>query len=336
MRNADRAPSPAFTRREILTLGIGAFVVGSIPLAGRGRQELVRRTMPVMGTIAELAVIHRDPRQAHAAVDAALEELQAVERLMTRFSEASDVGRANRLAATRPVPVSPQTAAVLREALAWAEASAGEFDPCIGRAIRLWDVGQRRTPPPEEAVRPLAGRSLYRGLDLETWRGGPVVRFRDPGVEVDLGGIAKGYGVDAAVQALQRRGITQAIVNVGGDLYALGPAADGAPWTIGIRAPEHPERLAASLEVQDAAVATSGDYMQYFQHRGRRYHHLLDPATAEPRVTPVRSVTVTAPTCLAADAAATAVFGMAPERAARLLQARAPGARIVRTIATDA
>ncbi|OGK79756.1 MAG: hypothetical protein A2X52_01790 [Candidatus Rokubacteria bacterium GWC2_70_16] len=336
MRNPDRAPSPAFTRREILTLGIGAFVVGSIPLAGRGRQELVRRTMPVMGTIAELAVIHRDPRQAHAAVDAALEELQAVERLMTRFSEASDVGRANRLAATRPVSVSPQTAAVLREALAWAEASAGEFDPCIGRAIRLWDVGQRRTPPPEEAVRPLAGRSLYRGLDLETWRGSPVVRFRDPGIEVDLGGIAKGHGVDAAVQALRRRGITQAIVNVGGDLFALGGSETGEPWQVGIRSPDDPSRLAGELAVSDGAVATSGDYLQYFSHGGRRYHHLLDPTTAAPRRTAMHSVTVSASTCLAADAAATAVYGMAPERAERLLRARAPGARIVTAIAGEA
>ena len=335
MRNADRAPSPAFTRREILTLGIGAFVVASIPLAGRGRQELARRAMPVMGTIAEVAVVHRDPRQAHAAIDAAMEELQAVERLMTRFSQTSDIGRANRLAATRPVSVSQQTAAVLREALAWAEASAGDFDPCIGRAIRLWDVGQRQIPPPEDAVRPLAGRGLYRGLDLGTWRGSPVVRFRDPGVEVDLGGIAKGYGVDAAVHALQRRGITQAIVNVGGDLYALGESEAGGPWRVGVRSPDDPSRLAGEVAVSDGAVATSGDYLQYFSYGGRRYHHLLDPTTAAPRRTAVHSVTVAASTCLAADAAATAVYGMAPERAERLLRTRAPGARIVSVIAGE-
>ncbi|MBI2527140.1 MAG: FAD:protein FMN transferase [Candidatus Rokubacteria bacterium] len=335
MRNADRGPSPTFTRREVLTLGIGAFVVASIPLAGRGRPELVRRAMPVMGTIAELAVVHRDPRLAHAAMDAAMEELQTVEQLMTRFSEASDVGRANRLAATGPVSVSLRTAAVLREALAWAEASAGDFDPCIGRAIRLWDVGQRRTPPPEDQVRPLAGRSLYRAMELETWRGGPVIRFRDPGVEVDLGGIAKGHGVDAAVQALRRRGITRAIVNVGGDLFALGESESGEPWRVGVRSPDDPSRLAGELAVSDGALATSGDYLQFFSHGGRRYHHLLDPTTAAPRRTAMHSVTVSASTCLAADAAATAVYGMAPERAEGLLRARAPGARIVSTVARE-
>lgn len=336
MRNADRAESPLFSRREVLALGVGAFVVATMPLAARGRRELVRRTLPVMGTVAELAVVHGDLRRAHAAIDAAMEELRRAEELMTRFAETSDVGRANRLAATRAVGVSGATAVVLREALGWAEASEGAFDPCIGRAVRLWDVGHRTAPPPAPAVQRLAGRSFYRALDLDTWRGEPVVRFTDLDVELDLGGIAKGYGVDRAVDALRRSGITQAIVNVGGDLYALGGAEDGGPWRIGIQSPEDPSRLAAALDIRDAAVATSGDYLQFFRHGGRRYHHLLDPTTGAPRRTPVRSVTVTAGACLTADAAATAVFGMAPERAARLLGARAADARIVSTIARDA
>jgi thiamine biosynthesis lipoprotein len=134
------------------------------------------------------------------------------------------------------------------------------------------------------------------------------------------------------VEALRARGVTGAVVNVGGDLYALGTAGDGAPWRIGIRSPEDPERLAGTVEVSDAAVATSGDYLQYFTHGGRRYHHLLDPWTAAPRLTPVHSVTVTAARCVQADAAATAVYGMDGARAARVLAARAPGARIVSMI----
>ena len=336
MRNADRGESPRFSRREILTLGVGAFVVATMPLAARGRRELVRRTLPVMGTIAEFAVVDRDRRHAHAAIDAAMAELRRVDRLMTRFSETSEVGHANRLAATRPVAVSDATASVLREALTWAQASDGAFDPAIGRAVRLWDVGHRTAPPPDGAVRRFAGRSFYRALDLDTRRGEPVVSFTDPDVELDLGGIAKGYGVDRVVAALRRAGISQAIVNVGGDLYALGGAEDGGPWRIGIQSPEDPSRLEAEIDVRDAAVATSGDYLQFFRHGGRRYHHLLDPTTGAPRRTPVRSVTVTAAACLTADAAATAVFGLAPERAARVLAARAAEARIVSTIVGDA
>ena len=332
MQIADPVPSRRVTRRELLTLGIGAFVVASMPLAARGHRALVRRTLPVMGTIAEFAVIHPDRRRAQAAVDAAIEELRRVEWLMTRFSETSDVGRANRFAAARPVPVSAPTVTVLRESLAWAQASDGEFDPCVGRAVRLWDVGHRQSPPPDRAVGRLAGRHLYRALEVDTRRGQPAIWFADPDVEIDLGGIAKGYGVDRAVDALRYHGIRQGVVNVGGDLYALGESERGEPWKIGIRSPENPKALAGEVRVSDGAVATSGDYLQYFLHAGRRYHHLLDPGTAAPRVTEVRSVTIAADTCLAADVAATAVYGMTRERAGDLLRLRAPGARIASII----
>ncbi len=336
MHTPDRPLSRSVTRRDVLTLGVGAFVVATLPLAARRRAQLVRRAMPVMGTVAAFAVVSADPPVAHAAIDAAMDELRDVERRMTRFRESSEVGTANRLAATRPVAVSDATAAVLQAALAWADASDGAFDPCLGRAIELWDVAHRHVPPPAAAVRSLAGRRLHRAVDLDVWRGRHVVRFTDPDVALDLGGIAKGWGVDRAVDALRARGVTRAIVNVGGDLYALGPGEDGAPWRVGIQSPADPARLAGELEVRDAALATSGDYLQYFLHGGRRYHHLLDPVTGAPRATRVHSVTVQADTCLAADGAATAVFGMTPARAATLLRARAAGGRIVNMIATEA
>ena len=329
MSNADPVQWRGFTRRELLTLGVGAFVVGTMPLAARRREALVRRTLPVMGTIAEFAVVHREPRRAHAAIDAAMEALARVESLMTRFSETSEIGRANRFGVERPVAVSRATAAVVGEAIGWAEATDGAFDPAIGRAIRLWDVTHRRVPPPPAEVRPLAGRSLYRAVDLGTRGGLPVLSFGNPDVELDLGGIAKGYGVDRAAEALRRAGVRQAIVNVGGDLYALGGGPDGEPWRIGIRSPDDPSRLAAEIDARDAAVATSGDYLQYFSHNGRRYHHLLDPLTGAPRLTPVHSVTIWADTCLTADAAATAIYGMSPSRAAQVLHAHAPDARLV-------
>src|SRR3970040_134836 len=120
----------------------------------------------------------------------------------------------------------------------------------MGGAVRLWDGGSRTEPPPDDAVRRLAGRGFYRALDLGTRRGEPVVSFTDPDVELDLGGIAKGYGVDRAVEALRRAGVTQALVNVGGDLYALGAAEDGAPWRIGIRSSADPRHLAGEVEVR--------------------------------------------------------------------------------------
>ena len=309
------------TRRDFMALGVGAFVVAAVPGLIRPRQRLVRRTVPVMGTIADIGVVHRDERYAQRAIDAAMAELRAVDRTMTRFSPRSEVGRANREAALRPVPVSAATAEVVTAALLWADASGGSFDPALGKAVELWDVGHRSSPPAASEVRRVAGAALHRGVEVGERHGEPVIVFRDRAISLDLGGIAKGYGVDRAVAALREWGIASALVNVGGDLYALGTSADGDPWEVGVRDPDDATRLAARFRITDRAIAPSGDYEQYFEHGGRRYHHLLDPRTGEPRRTGVRSVTVAADRCMTADAAGTAVFGE-PERAARGIIAR--------------
>jgi thiamine biosynthesis lipoprotein len=313
------------SRRSFVALGAGLFAAALLPRGAR--RGLVRRELPVMGTIADISVVAPDEHEAQAAIDAAFEELLRVERTMSRFLAASDVGRVN-AARGDAVHVAPETSFVLAEAIGWAEATGGAFDPCLGRAVELWDVGRRTEPPPPAAARRLAGRRLYRTLDLATWRGAPAARLGDPDAALDLGGIAKGYAVDRAAAALRARGIRDALVNVGGDLVALGRSEDGDPWRIGVRAPDDPRRLSATLLLSDEAVATSGDYEQFFEHAGRRYHHLLDPGTGAPRVTGRHSLTVVAPTCLAADAAATALFGMDGDAAAVVLARRAPGARI--------
>ena len=318
------------TRREFLAFGAGAFVVAAIPLARRRPPGVARRTLPVMGTIAELAVVHPDERVAQGAIDAAMAELSRVERTMTRFAASSDVGRANAAAARAPVAVGPETALVLSEALRWAGATDGAFDPAIGGAVELWDVTHRHEPPPESRVERLASRALFRRVEIGEWRGSPMVRFHDPDVHVDLGAIAKGYAVDRAVMALRERGVAHALVDVGGDLYALGSAPTGDPWRIGIQDPDDERGIIGEVDVADAALATSGTYVQYFRYRGRRYHHLLDPATAAPRATAVRSLTIQADSCMHADVAATALYGMPAADAARVLTIRAPGGRVVR------
>ena len=313
-------------RREFLTVGMGMFVALSLPVALRRRTTLVRRTVPLMGTIAEVQVAHRDPRFAEDAIDAAFAELQLVERTMTRFRNDSDIGRANLDAARDGVPITPATAAVIAAALRAASASDGRFDPAIGAASELWDVLERHEPPAFERVHRLAQRGFWRKVDLDPRPAAPRVRFDDAELHLDLGAIAKGYGVDRASDVLRARGVKHAIVTVGGDLYALGSAPDGEPWTVGIRSPHDRHALAATLRVSDRAVATSGDYERFFRWRGVQYHHLIDPATAAPRRTPFHSATVVASRCIDADAASTSVFGLPHDDAcaiARRLDANA-------------
>lgn len=315
-------------RREVLALGAGAFVVAALPLAGRRRPRLVRRSAPIMGTVADLAVVHRDPAYAHAALDAALDELRRVEAAMTRFRDDSEVGRVNLGAGQEAVAVSPDTAKVVTEALRWAEGSGGTFDPTLGRAVALWDVGRRSEPPPPAEVASLAGRRFHREVEVGHWRGRSVIRLHHRDAALDLGAIAKGFGVDGAVAALRSWGIGRGLVNVGGDLFALGASLDHGPWRVGVRDPDDPRRLRTTLEVEDAAVATSGDYEAYFEHDGARYHHLLDPTTAAPRRTAQRSITVVAADCMSADAAATTLFGLDAERRGAMLERLSPGSRI--------
>ena len=319
-------------RREFIGLGLGAFVVAAIPLARRQPAGVVRRSLPVMGTIAQFAVVHRDPARAHAAIDAAMAELQWVERTMTRFTDDSDIGRANLFAARDGVRVTRETAYVTAEALRWAGALDGRYDPAIGAVCKLWDVRNRHDPPPADRVAELAGRRFHRGVEVGTRGGAPALRYHDDDARLDLGSIAKGYGVDRAVAALRRHGIERAVVVAGGDLYALGTAPDGEPWTIGIQSPTDERAIEGTLRLADRAVATSGTYRQFFRYRGHRYHHIMDPATAEPRATAMQSLSVVADSVMRADAATTALFGMSEGEIVRELARNLPGAQLARII----
>jgi FAD:protein FMN transferase len=315
-------------RREFLTLAAGAFAVAAVPLAARRRvQPLHSRSLPVMGTTAELSVLHNDARYAQSAMHAALRELQRVEFAMTRFSPASDVGRANALAGRERVTIAAETAFVVQSALAWAASTNGGFDPALARVVDLWDVKRRHAPPAHEQVQRLAGRQLYRDIDIDD----NTIFVREADALIDLGGIACGYGVDRAVTVLREWGINNGFINVGGDIYALGHNGEGDPWRVGVRSPDDPDRMIATVEVSDAAIATSGDYEQGYNYRGRRYHHIMDPRIAEPRVTSTHTVTVVADRAIDADAASTAVFGLDRAAAERILKLRAPTSRIVAT-----
>lgn len=316
-------------RRDFLALGVGALAVATLPRALRRQERLVRRTIPVMGTVAEIAVRHPDEVWAQRAMDAAFAELRRVDATMSRFKADSDVGRLNAAAGRQEVPVSEGTAEVLAAGLGWAQVSGGLFDPCLGKMCALWHVGSRSAPP-SDAELAAAGRGSHFH-ELEVDRGGSVPRavLGSSHVAVDLGGIGKGYAVDRAAQALRDNGIFHALVNAGGDLVAMGVDAEGDPWKVGVRSPDHLEQMVQVMEVSDRAVATSGDYLQFFTYGGRRYHHILDGVSGEPRVTAMRSLTIEAATCMDADAAATALFGVEAGRARGVLAEAVPGSRLV-------
>jgi thiamine biosynthesis lipoprotein len=302
--------TPSLDRRDFLALGVGAFAVAAAPPLLRPRERWVRRTIPSMGTLASLAIVTRFEPAAHHALDAAVAELGRIEALMTRFRHDSDVGRLNRAAPGATVNVSPETAEVVRDALAWARDTGGRFDPCLARLSELWDPGADARPPASTRLAALTATPPWRALEVGGDPGAPWLRRHTAAAALDLGGIAKGYGVDRAARALESAGVRSALINVGGDLMALGSGPGGRAWRIGVRDPENPDEVLSVLEVEDRAVATSGDYLRGFEYEGRRYHHLLDPSTGRPTRPPFRSITIEAHSVRTADAAATAAFAL--------------------------
>ena len=250
---------------------------------------------------------------------------------MSRFRADSDVGRLN-ASAGEWVVVFPETADVLDASLRWSIASRGRFDPCLGRTAALWDgvpTGASFPSVPGSGVEPEPLRPVWAGdlrAPVEVRRGGGAAEARVTveDAAVDLGGIAKGFAVDQAAEALRPAGVPSGLINVGGDLVALGRAPDGGAWLVGVQDPDDPGALAATVDVADEAIATSGDYVRWFERDGRRYHHLIDPNTGEPRLTRTRSLTVRSDRCMHADAAATALFGARAD-VMDMIAARAPG-----------
>lgn len=319
---------PPVDRRRFIALGIGAIAASTLPIGLINRRKVVRRQIPVMGTIADLIVVHRSEQAGYDALDAAIAELRWVETRMTRFDNRSDVGRANLNAFDGAVAIHPATAMVLKEGLQWARDTGGRFDPALGRVTGLWDVGNRTSPPSDTELASVTQVHPYRSIEVAGTGTNPTVRFAE-NVGIDLGGIAKGYAVDRAADALRRHGVGSGMINVGGDLYAIGSSPDGDPWQVGIRNPSSPDEMLESVPLTDGAIATSGDYLRYFEHNGNSYHHLLDATSGRPRESGMRSITVTAETCMVADAGATAGFGMGLAEAQSVLTLRQAKALVI-------
>jgi thiamine biosynthesis lipoprotein len=271
-------------------------------------------TFAVMGTVVSFRVIGTGARSepdAWAAIERAEAWFQNVERACSRFEPESELSR---LCATqrRPVPVSPLLYRVVEYALRVADASDGAFDPTVGRRMealgfdRNWRSGARRRSAGEHAP-----DASWRDVLLDPDSG--TVELARP-LLLDLGAVAKGFAVDMAVRELLP--LERFTVDAGGDLYLRGMNENAGPWSVGIRHPRRERELIDTLAVTDTAVCTSGDYDR---RASADEHHIVDPHTGKP-ADRVASVTVLAPSAMAADALATAAFVLGPEGGAALLE----------------
>ncbi|SHJ51684.1 thiamine biosynthesis lipoprotein [Malonomonas rubra DSM 5091] len=277
-----------------------------------GEQQL-SRTALVMGTLVEIKAFGDDEEQLDSAISKAFAEMTRLEALLSSHQPKSEISRLSNSA--DEFVASPETIELISLGRKIAERSNGAFDMTLGALKKLWAIESENPQVPSEEQIAVALQGVGpEALQLD----GNRVRKKLPGLQVDLGGIAKGYAVDRALALLRAAGITSASVNAGGDIALLGDH-DGRPWRIGIQHPRKSGELLAALELSDRAVVSSGDYERFFEQDGIRYHHIFDPRSGQPARL-CQSVTVVAADAASADALATAAFVLGPEEGLQLLE----------------
>ena len=262
-------------------LRVLALVACALLLAACSRAQVFHHEAYVFGTRVDVAVYGENQAEADRAAAAVLREFDRLHRAYHAW-EPSELTALNAAIARGEVAtVSDELAAILRDAQAIAATGDGLFDPALGGLVALWgfhsDSFVPQRPDPDRLQALLAARPSMADLVID----GNRVESRNRAVQLDLGGYAKGYALDRAAAILREAGTVNALINIGGNVMALGGKGD-QPWRIGIQHPRAPAPLATLPLYDGEAIGTSGDYQRYFELDGERYAHLLDPRTGQP------------------------------------------------------
>ena len=327
---AEHGRCPCARRRSALfirslTIAIAAALVA--PAAARqSRLHHHEATRLSMACVYAIEAYGPDLPQLQHAVAEALDEVDRIDSLMSHYKPASALSRVNREAAQHPVVVEPELFDLVAEAMRYSRNSGGAFDITVGPLMKAWGFfgGEGRKPSPEtlEAARRHVGAS-----HVQLRPDSHSIAFDAAGVELDLGGIAKGYAVDRVAQLLRARHVPAALISAGGSsIYALGapPGQDG--WDVAIQDPLEPRTIARSVTIRDRALSVSGRAEKSFESDGVTYSHIMDPRTGRP-VQGMLSVAVLTTTATAGDALDNVFFVLGAE-GSRTLLARLPGTEV--------
>jgi thiamine biosynthesis lipoprotein len=289
-------------------MGMGVlFTIPAIVLAAwtsaasSGFTTALERAEEAMGTTFSV-VLHGDDRsKLELAADAAFEEIDRIDRMLSNYRPASEWSEVNRRAALGAVKVSGELFHLLAACIEYSKRSGGSFDVTVGALVKVWGFYKGEGVLPDAAdVAAARARVGYKRVHLD-----PIartVRFDREGVELDPGGIGKGYAVDRVVDVLRRMNVHTALVSAGGSsIYGMGAPPEGRGWRITIRAPDDPQATAADVLLKNTSLSTSGGYAKFFRAKGRTWSHIIDPRTGYP-ARGVSSVSVVAPRAIDSEA----------------------------------
>lgn len=289
------------------------------PQKSAGEDTEVRRDAVLMGC-EFVFVVDAPQAEALAAIEAASNRIKDLEQTISSWRPASDIARLNESAGIREVVVSADTMTLLKQSKAVTQETGGAFDITIGPVWNLWPFARKdRTGiPSDEEIRQQLALVGSDNLVLDDTK--HTAFLTKKGMYVNLGAIGKGYAADLGIQIMKERGIKRAAISASGDIYLLGTKQSG-PWVVDIEHPRWEGRTLEKFVAGDVAIATSGDAKQYVMHEGKRYGHILNPATGLP-VDHAQSVTIVATNATLADAYATAVYVMGPQKGIEWVNAR--------------
>ena len=307
--------------KKIIIVGIILLLAAGVVYKNRHSRvsdQLTAVAGTTMGTTYHVKLV---PPRGHAFDPITLKQkidvrLAGIDAKMSTYKEDSDVSRISRAPADHWEPVAGETMTVLSTAQKISRDSAGAFDITVGKLVNLWGFGPTLNLdaiPAAEKIEHLLSAVGYEKIELRLTP--PAVRKVADDVTIDLSAIAKGYAVDAVAKLLLDAGIANFLVEIGGEIITHGYKSQHKPWVIGIESPVAGQRsVRKRLYLQDVAMATSGDYRNYFERDGVRYSHTIDPLTGYPIKHRLASVTVIEHSCMRADALATAIMVMGPDK----------------------
>jgi FAD:protein FMN transferase len=276
--------------------------------AGRAETLRLEKSVDAMGSTYAVAVYGEDRQKMENAVDAAFDEAGRLDEMLSNYKPSSEWSRVNREAAAGPVEVSPELFGLLEACRGYSRASDGSFDITVGPLMKLWGFykGSGRLPHKAE-VQAALGRVGWRHMVLDP--GARTVRFDRRGVEIDPGGIGKGYAVDRMVATLKQHGISSALVSgSASSIYGLGaPPNEPRGWKVEIRDPKSPARIVETVFLKNQSMSTSGSYEKFFRAEGRVWSHIMDTRTGYP-APGMLSVSVIAPRTLDSEAWTKPIF----------------------------
>ncbi len=262
-----------------------------------------------MGNRFELSVVSDSEKWANEKIDAGIDEIKRIEKLLTTFSDDSETNQVNKNAGIMPMPVSRETFNLIQRSIRISELTQGAFDITYGSIDkRLWNFDQNMTSLPDKATAKKMVRLInFRNIVLDDEK--CTVFLREEGMRIGFGGIGKGYAAERAKQVMKEQGVESGVVNASGDLNAWGIQPNGNKWTVGIANPDSSHEVFSYMTISDLAVATSGNYEKFIMVDGKKYSHTINPRTGLP-VTGIKSVTIITTNAEIADAMATPVMIM--------------------------